>query len=177
MNNINPLQNPSVDDFNTDTPKEVIEEVIDSKDQLQFNIQNNSEKLAGIVSEVKMGLKKQSEVAEILMIWKSPGIIFAIVTLVGIVLFLILWGLLNFSNIPPTIPLVYDPIERHFIAVDKIFIFISALFLAVFEGLILRYIFKISNEDRRLSVVMGWILYFLNILILAGIGQLYTIIT
>lgn len=177
MNNINPLQNPRAEDFSNEEIEENIESVRNSKDQLQFDIQNSGERIAGIISEVKMGLKKQSEVAEILMIWKSPGIVFALVTLVAIVLFLMLWGILNFNNIPPTIPLLYDPIERHFIAVDKSFIFISAISLAIIEGIALRYMFIIANHDRRLAVVMGWILYFLNILILAGIGQLYTIIT
>ncbi len=174
--NSSTLRNPTEEDFVKNETEDNIEQELYLKDQLSFDVETTSERIEGTLSGVKMYLKRQEEILEISQLWKSPAPALAIISLITILAILIIGGLLKFNAIGPTIPLFYDSISKQFIPTDKIFIFISGVATGILELITLRFVMLIAKTDTRLSIVMCWILFFLNILILAGIGQFYTII-
>jgi len=174
--NSNALNNPVEDDFKMESEVRPSEELLSNKDQLIFPIDDVNQKFAGIVSGVRMNLKIQNEYLEISQLWKSPALALAIMSFLTAFVLLFIGGILNYNDIGPTIPLFYDSVSKQFIPVDKSLIFITAILIAVIESIIIRFTFLISTMDRRLSITMAWILFFLNILILASISQFYRII-
>ncbi len=174
--NPNALRNPTEEDFRKGEEAEEPIEMIDSKDQLSFQVETPNEKLAGLFSGIKMNLQKQNDFLEISQLWKSPAPSFALVSLITILIILIGGGVFKYDQIGPTIPLLYDSINKQFIASDKSFIFISAISLGIVEFIAFRFIFLISKNDRRLSIVMSWLIFFCNLLMIIGIGQIYRII-
>jgi len=174
--NSNTLRNPTEEDFMTTEEKESNNQEMDFKDQLSFEVETRSEKIEGAFAGLKMYLRKQEQFLEISQLWKSPAPALAIISLLTILVILFIGGLIKFNDIGPTIPLFYDNINKQFIPADKIFIFFSGALTGILELLTFRFIMLIAKSDTRLSIVMCWILFFFNVLILAGIGQFYTII-
>ena len=174
--NSSTLRNPSEEDFKLEEQQpETQENYMHSEDQLAFDVDSGT-KIAGMFAGVKMNLRKQNDFLEISQLWKSPAPSFALVSLITILGILIIGGIFKYNDLGPTIPLLYDSINKQFIASDKIFIFLSAIAVAILEAIIFRFIILISKDDRRLSIVMSWIVFFCNLMILIGIGQVYTII-
>lgn len=174
--NTNPLTNPSENDFQPQEYPDEPEVIEVSKDQLRFDVDTPNIRIEEMFSGLKMNLKKQEDLLEISQLWRSPAPALAITTLAAILIILIIGGILKYNEIGPTIPFFYDSINKQFIAVDKIFIFFSGILTGFIELLVFRFINLIAKSDRRLSIAIAWILFFLNILMLAGIGQIYTII-
>ncbi len=177
-----PLMNPSAEDeqvyydngFNKIEPKAIEPEV--SKDQLQFKIDSRRVTFEQRLNSLKMFIRKRQEVLEISILWKNPGLPFAIVTLSFIVLLLIIGGIFEFDKIPLKIPFYYNSIDKHWEQIDKSIIFLIGFGLLIIEGFTASLVSKIFKTDRRLALVLCWMLTFLNLLILIGILQIYSLI-
>lgn len=174
--NSNTLRNPSEDDFLLAEEQIEPDQMIVDKDQLALDVETPAEKFEGLISGLKMTLKRQEDFLEISQLWKSPAPALAIASLITILGILFVGGILKYNDIGPTIPLFYDSISKQFIPTDKIFIFISGALVGLIELGIFKFVSLISKNDTRLSIVICWLVFFFNILMLAGIGQFYTII-
>jgi hypothetical protein len=172
------LTNPSPEDFETPTSgeKDLISKT--PKQQLHFEISTNPpQKARQVIANVKMNLQKNSEILEISMLWKTPALPFALTSLGFIIMILILGGITQFEKIPPKVPFFYNSVEKNWEQVDKSFVFILPVIIVIIEVLIIQFAVKIFRQDRRLSMILWWLLALLNVLLFIIITQIYSLVT
>jgi len=182
-----PLMNPSAEDFEDDqllggsleqeysasehNYNEEVRENVNSKEQLRLNINNPINSFFQRLSSFKMNVQRKNEIIELSAIWKTPALPFALVSMLGVSLYLIVLSIFKFDKIPPKIPVIYNAIEKHWEQSDKSVIIVGLVILLIIEGLIISLNMKIFPKDRRLGLTLNWILTLLNIFLLIYIIQ------
>jgi hypothetical protein len=168
------------------TPKQVVEETesiqqaqfiqqqpIQSEEQLGFQIEDNKTKLRQLLSTFKLRLRRRNDYLEVSQFWKTPAIPFMIVSFLANILILLVGGIFLFSKLPPEIQTFYDPIEQTWDRQDKTIVIILPIIWALLLVVILRLITSIFRTDKRLSIVIAWVMTVLNILLLIAISQIW----
>lgn len=144
-----------------------------SVDQISFEVDDRTERLKRTFEGTKYLVKRRSEFFEKNPLWRGPSLAFAIISNIFVVLILLIGGLILFNRLPPQIQFTYDPIEKNWDRVDKVFIIIFPIFLLVFESIIIYFITEIFNNDKRLATVMSWMVTLVNLLLLFALGQIF----
>ena len=175
-----PLVNPTIEDFENAIPEQVPEEsefnTQTSPDQLDLNIGSSGEVLQQRISSWKMTFEKRQQFLDISIVWKSPAIPFALVSMLINALLLILGTIIFFNKIPLKIPFFYNSIDKHWEQADKTILFIIGILVTSAEAFAIYLTTKIFNSDKRLAITIGWVLTILNVFFLIAILQIRTLI-
>lgn len=172
------LTNPSPEDFRLPSEGAEEDKNIVPKQQLHLDLNSSTPlKAKQLVAKVKMNLQKNSDMLEVSMLWRTPALPFAITSMVFNILLIGLGGVLKFSEIPPQLPVFYNSFERRWEQFDKSIVFIAPIFIFFTELLVIQFSIKIFRQDRRLSMVLCWILTLLNVLIFIIVTQIYSLVT
>lgn len=172
------LTNPSPEDFKIPLEGSDEDKNIISKQQLHLNLTSTPpEKAKQVLAKVKMKLQKNSDMLEVSMLWRTPALPFAITSMIFDVILMGLGGLIKFNVIPPQLPVFYNSFEQRWEQFDKSIVFIAPIFIFITEMLVIQFSIKIFRQDRRLSMVLCWILTLLNVLIFIIVTQIYSLVT
>lgn len=147
-------------------------------DQLDLGItEDPSIKIKRLFGDAKVVIKRRSIQLEVSTLWKSPALAFAVASN-GIIVFLMLAGLfLNFSVIPPKVPLIYDNINQKWIQTDKSVLFIFLGIVVFLEVLLINISIRVFRFDRRYAITLWWVMFYLNLLLFLAMSQIYLLIS
>ena len=178
-----PLQNPDPEDYkaepSVETPSDgVLEEqpIEISKDQISLDLDNKTTKFKQFLSGLKTIFRRRNDLIEVSQIWKTPAFPFAIVTSVINFLIFLYVAVFRFNDIPPTVPIFYNSVNKNWSQVDKSVIFMFPVILAIANFIIIQFSSVIFRKDKRLALTMVWIQTFLNTLLFVAILQIFTLV-
>lgn len=178
-----PLQNPDPTDYKAElvienTTEEISEEqpIEISKDQISLDLDNKTTKVKQFLSGLKTIFRKRNDLIEVSQIWKTPAFPFAMVTSVINFLIFLYIAVFRFNDIPPTVPVFYNSVNKNWNQVDKSVIFMFPVILAIANFIIIQFSSVIFRKDRRLALTMVWIQTFLNTLLFVAILQIFTLV-
>lgn len=173
------LKNQSVENFGN-TEKELKNEIINDNEILKGQIKlglNEVNLPEQIYLDAKYKIKERARILEISGIWKNPAIPFSITSIIATFFIIFLGSIIQFNQIPPRIPFVYNANGNHWEQVDKLFLFIFPIIFLLVQFIIINIAIKLFYTDRKLSISIAWIVFFINIMLIIAVGQIYTLIT
>lgn len=118
-------------------------------------------------------IQRQETEIELMPFWKGIGTPLAIVS--GVVCFLLtfVYPILQLRNIAPTVPFYFNSAQGNWEqGVDSSVVIFLGLGYGILLAIILRLVFEIYKYDHRLSNMISWCLFVINVLIIFTVGQL-----
>ncbi len=174
-----PLQNPDPEDYKAElTVEDAVEEqpIEISKDQISLDLDNKTTKLKQFFNGLRTIFRKRNDLIEVSQIWKTPAFPFAIVSSVINFLFFLYVAIFRFNDVPPTVPVFYNSVNKNWNQVDKSLIFIFPITLAIASFIIIQFSSIIFRKDRRLALTMIWIHTYLNLMLFVAILQIFNLV-
>ncbi len=170
------LQNPDPHDIPAADSDDDIQLPAADPDQLSLDLQAPQLGLWQWVGGLRNKANRRELELELIPFWRNFSSSFAVITSIGVVIFLVAAGFLLFSRLPPRIPFYYNSVEARWEQADKIIVLFLPIGLGILDALCLRFIYDIFSYDRRLGVILSWILTMVNLLLIVASGQIYSLI-
>ncbi|MCA9381411.1 hypothetical protein KC678_04045 [Candidatus Dojkabacteria bacterium] len=127
-------------------------------------------------SSIRGQVKRRLDYVEVAQFWKNPGIPFMIVSFAFNLSLLLFGGIIVFGKLPPKLQLFYNPVEQTWSPENKVIpVFIIPIILICLYLLQYRFLKVIFKTDRRLAIVISWLMTLLNTFLLIGITQIYSL--
>ncbi len=145
--------------------------------QLQFETDDKLKQFKQFWGSLKSRLKRRNDFLEVSPLWKHASIPFSIVTFLFNIFLFIYIIVFKFGDIGPRIPFFYNAVDQTWEQIDKSIILIFPIFLLAVFVIQIRLLIIVFRQDRRLTLTIGWILTFVNILLFITMSQIYYLIT
>lgn len=170
------LTNPVASELDPEEEEQEIRPKQPSREQLPLDIGTREFGVSRWMNNVRTQANRREAELELMPFWKSLAAPFAMVSSVILVLAIFIAGITQFERIPPKIPFYFNSVDSRWEQADKIIVLFFPLALGVVDAILLRIIYAIFHFDKRLSIILSWMLTLLNLLIIVAIGQLYILI-
>jgi hypothetical protein len=171
-----PLHNPAPEDLPRQQEQEEAEIVRPDPSQLSFNLQPQHVGLGGWLSSLKHRATRREAELELIPFWRNFASAAAVVSTICVAIFLLVSGLVLFGRLPPRIPFYYNSAEARWEQADKVVILFVPVVLGVISALALRFIYDIFAYDKRLALMLSWVMSLVNLLLVIASVQIYSLI-
>jgi len=171
-----PLHNPAPEDLPRQQEQIAEEFVWPEPDQLSFDLQPHYMGLRDWLVSLRSKATRREAELELIPFWRNFASAAAVISSICVAIFLFVSGLVLFGRLPPRIPFYYNSAEARWEQADKVALLFVPVVLGMVSALALRFIYDVFAYDKRLALMLSWIMTLVNLLIVIASIQIYSLI-